>query len=73
MTIVTLFVNGAYDSASDRSVVPRVGETIIIDCGFAVKVIEVVHQWDTDDYVQVNTERLVIQALDEEDEGEQDG
>ena len=55
MIQVSLFVNKEHRDRVLREVVPRVGETIILDCGEMVRVIDVSHQWDDPDCIQVNT------------------
>ena len=52
---VGLFVNKKYVDTRVFQVAPREGETIIIDCGEMVRVIEVSHDWDDPVFVQVNT------------------
>ncbi len=55
MIQVSLFVNKESKGTRMFRVMPREGETIIIDCGEMVRVIDVIHQWDSPDIVQVNT------------------
>lgn len=60
MVQVILFVDGELKDTTDREVVPRLGDTIVIDCGEMVKVAEVSHQWDDPTFVQVNCEEVKI-------------
>lgn len=53
MIEISLFVDGKMRDRMKRAVVPRVGETIVIDCGEMVIVTEVNHQWDSPDFVQI--------------------
>ena len=55
MIQISLFVNKEHRARNMREVVPRVGETIIIDCGEMVRVIDVIHQWADPGTIQVNT------------------
>ena len=66
MIAVSLFVNGKFQSRMKRMVVPSIGETIVIDCGEMVKVIEVGHQWDDPNSVQINCFEEEIKGDDEE-------
>jgi hypothetical protein len=54
MIEVSLFVNKEHRDRMKREVVPREGETIILDCNEVVRVIEVSHQWDDPDFIQIN-------------------
>ena len=58
MIEVSLFVNKVSRGRVKREVVPRIGETIVIDCGEMVRVIDVTHQWDDPDCIQINTVRF---------------
>jgi hypothetical protein len=58
MITVVLFVDGEKKDKMIRAVVPRVGDTIVIDCGEMVRVVEVSHQWDDPSFVQVNAEEV---------------
>ena len=58
MVQVILFVGDEVRDKMMREVVPRIGETIVIDCGEMVKVIEVNHQWDDPDFVQLKCEEV---------------
>lgn len=51
---VSLFVDGEYRDKMKREIAPSKGDEIVIDCGEFVRVIEVSHQWDTPDFVQIN-------------------
>lgn len=55
---IILFVNGESKDSMDRLVVPKLGETIVLDCGKLVRVVRVNHQWDDADYVQIDTEKV---------------
>ena len=59
MIEVSLFVDGEARGRMRRLIVPRVGETIVIDCGEMVQVIEVNHQWDDPEFVQINSKRKI--------------
>ena len=61
MIQIVLFVNGEHKDKMMREVVPRIGDTIVIDCGEMVKVIEVSHQWDDSTFVQVNCEEVKLE------------
>ena len=50
---ISLFVNKTFIGKMKREVIPREGETIIIDHE-VVRVIEVSHQWDDPDFMQIN-------------------
>ena len=65
MVHVIIFVNGEKDTDGDRSIIPRIGETIVLDCGNMVKVVELNHDWGDDGYVQLNCEQV------KEDDSEQ--
>ena len=54
MIEVSLFINKEHRDRVKREVVPRVGETIVLDCGEMVRVIDVSHQWDDPGIIQVN-------------------
>jgi len=54
MVRVVLFIDGEVRDSMDREIVPRVGETIVLDCGDMVKVFVVNHDWDNPSFVQVN-------------------
>lgn len=70
MIKIGLFVDGLPEDTLFRSVVPQKGETIVIDCGFLVEVVEVNHPWDDPTFVQVNTKRIEGSAfMREEAEG----
>jgi hypothetical protein len=60
MIDVVLFIDGEFDSRTIRRVIPRVGETILIDCGELLEVVEVHHEWSSTEFVQVNTKRIEI-------------
>lgn len=60
MVKVVLFVGQTHVDTMDREVVPRVGDSIVLDCGDMVRVIEVSHQWDDPTFVQVNCKELKI-------------
>ncbi len=51
---VSLFVDEEHIDKTERTVIPSVGDTIVIDCGNLVKVIDINHDWSTSDLVQVN-------------------
>lgn len=51
---VSLFVNGEHKDRMLRKVAPSLGDTIVIDCGIMVKVMEINHQWDDPDFMQIN-------------------
>ncbi len=51
---VSLFVDEDHIDKMKRTVIPSVGDTIVIDCGNMVKVIDVNHDWGTPDLVQIN-------------------
>ena len=55
MIEVSLFVNRESKGRMKREAIPRIGETIIIDCGQMVRVTEVSHQWDDPLFIQINT------------------
>jgi hypothetical protein len=57
---VVLFVDGAHKCTMKRRAIPRVGETIVIDCGEMVRVMEISHQWDDESFVQVNSTAVKI-------------
>jgi len=59
MIEISIFVKGEFRCRMDRSIVPRVGETIIIDCGDSVIVTEVIHQWDSPYFVQIDAKTVV--------------
>ena len=54
ITEVTLFVDGTYIDRMKRIIAPSRGDTIVIDCGDLVKVIDVNYQWDTPNAIQIN-------------------
>ena len=54
MIEVSLFVNGKHIDRMLRKVVPALWDTIVIDCGEMVKVMEINHQWDDPECVQIN-------------------
>jgi len=58
MIEVSLFVDGEHNSRFQREVVPRVGESIELDRGYMVKVVEVSHDWSDPSFIQVNTKRV---------------
>ena len=58
MIEVSLFVNKIHVDRRVLKVAPREGETIILDCGEMVRVIDVTHQWDDPDCIQINTVRF---------------
>lgn len=60
MIEIGLFVDGKLRDRMKRSVVPRVGETIVLDCGEMVIVTEVSHQWDSPDFVQLQAVEVEI-------------
>lgn len=51
---VSLFVDEIHIDKMKRSILPSVGDSIVIDCGNLVKVIDVNHDWSTPDLVQIN-------------------
>ena len=51
---VSLFVDEEHIDKMKRNIIPSVGDTIVIDCGNLVKVIEVNHDWGTPDLIQIN-------------------
>ena len=55
MIEVCLFIKREPQGRRLFKVAPRVGETIVLDCGEMVRVIDVSHQWDDPDCIQVNT------------------
>lgn len=61
MVLVVLFVNGEVKDKMNREVVPRVGDTIVIDCGEMVRVTEINHQWDDPTFVQVSCEEVKLE------------
>lgn len=52
---ISLFIKGVFKDRMKRSTIPRVGETIVIDCGEMVRVIAVDHPWDSPNLVQIQT------------------
>ena len=60
MIKVVLFVDQDRVASMDREVVPRVGDSIVLDCGDMVRVIEVSHQWNDPTFIQVNCKELKI-------------
>jgi len=64
MIEVSLFLTGEFISRMNRCVVPSIGEHIIIDCGEMVKVIEVSHQWDDPNSVQINCIEVEIKEIE---------
>lgn len=65
MIIVSLFVEGKCRAHLKRMVIPRIGETIVIDCGEMVKVVEVSHDWDDITRVQINCVEVEIEGKEE--------
>lgn len=63
MIEVSLFLNGEHISRMNRKLIPSIGDFIIIDCGEMVKVIEVSHQWDDPNTVQINSTEVEIKEL----------
>lgn len=61
MIQIVLFVNGEHKDKMMREVVPRIGDTIVIDCGEMVRVVEVNHQWDDPTFVQVSCEEVKLE------------
>ena len=55
MIQISFFVNKEHKARVMREVVPRLGETIIIDCGEMFRVVDVIHQWDDPGTIQINT------------------
>lgn len=62
MIQIILFVKGEYKDRMMRKIVPRIGESIVIDCGEMVRVVEVSHQWNVNDtnFVQVDTTEIEL-------------
>ena len=54
MIEICLFIKRENKGRRILKVAPREGETIVLDCGEMVRVIDVIHQWDDPDYIQVN-------------------
>ena len=67
MIEISLFVDGKFTSRMERLVVPSIGDTIVIDCGFMVKVIEISHQWNDPNDVQINCIEIDIKEDKEND------
>ena len=65
MVEVSLFVNGEHRDRMEREIVPRKDETIVIDCGEMVKVVEVSYQWDDPSFVQVNAIPWTVEQAEE--------
>jgi len=73
---VSLFVNGEHIDRMFRKVAPSLGDTIVIDCGEMVKVIEINHQWDSPDLIQINCVSIIYNDIYENDKkngGEDEG
>lgn len=70
MIEVSLFLNGEHISRMKRRIAPAKGDLIIIDCGEMVKVIEVSHQWDDPNTVQINSTEVEIKEDEEKKENE---
>ena len=66
MIEISLFVDGEHYDTMKRKVCPRVGETIVLDCGDMVRITEVSHGWDEGDRLQVQSERVEV-GVDLED------
>jgi len=60
MVKVSLFVDGTHIDTMDREEAPRPGDSIVLDCGDMVRVLEVSHQWDDPTFIQVNCKALKI-------------
>ena len=59
MIEISLFIDKEFDYRLKRKVVPRLGETIIVNHR-TLKVVDVIHEWDGDgaEFVQVNTVKV---------------
>ena len=55
MINVGLFVNRSYIGRMSREVVPRIGETILIDNEEMARVVDITHLWEDPEYVRVDT------------------
>lgn len=64
MLTIVLFVDEEHRDTMRRFVVPRVGETIVIDCGEMVNVTEVNHDWDDPNFVQVNSVKFEVEEAE---------
>ncbi len=51
---VSLFVDEEHIDKTKRTVIPSVGDSIVIDCGNLVKVTDINHDWNTPDLIQIN-------------------
>lgn len=62
---VVLFIDGKHIDNRDFQVIPRVGDSIVIDCGEEVLVCEVSFQWDDPGVVQLNTATIKHEGPEE--------
>ena len=55
---ISLFIEGEHKDRMKRSIIPAKGDTIVIDCGEAVQVIKVNHDWGSPRMVQLDCVEL---------------
>ena len=65
MIEIVLFTKGEKLADMDVLVVPRIGETIILDCGLVFKVTDVVHQFSDPELIQLGCERVEVESNEE--------